>query len=261
VYGLNQAAHDGLLLVPDQGSHNEMLFPADRFCGGPFAEVEFFRVQADHRTSMEQSAKQAWIFTGMALLGVVIFGYATGVLMGPYVPVIGERLPELTCLQLAFTGARAAEVLGSFSPEQRTAIAGLLIPGDVVFAWGYGFLLTGLLGLLTLRLPATWQRPGKVLMWTPLLASTFDCLEDLALYQLAVAPAGSDLGLVPLLAGIAATLKYLNLSLLAPAYGIAGSIRGLAHDRRVGALLIYVLVVVNALAFFAKPATEIPACF
>lgn len=261
MYGLNQAAHDGLLLVPDQGSHNEMLFPADRFCGGPFAEVEFFRVQADHRTSMEQSAKQAWIFTGMALLGVVIFGYATGVLMGPYVPVIGERLPELTCLQLAFTGARAAEVLGSFSPEQRTAIAGLLIPGDVVFAWGYGFLLTGLLGLLTLRLPATWQRPGKVLMWAPLLASAFDCLEDLALYQLAVAPAGSDLGLVPLLAGIAATLKYLNLSLLAPAYGIAGSIRGVAHDRRVGALLIYVLVVVNALAFFAKPATEIPACF
>jgi hypothetical protein len=210
---------------------------------------------------MDQSSKQTWLFTGMTLLGVAIFGYATGVLMGPFVPVLGERLSELTCLQLAFTGGRAAEVLGSFSPEQRTAIAGLLIPGDIVFAWGYGFLLTGLLGLLTLRLPSSWQRVGKVLMWTPLLASAFDCLEDLFLYQLAVAPAGSDYGVMALLAGIAATLKYLNLSVLAPAYGIAGSIRGVTHDRRVGALVIYVLVVVNAVAFVAKPLTEIPACF
>jgi hypothetical protein len=210
---------------------------------------------------MDQSSKQTWLFTGMTLLGVAIFGYATGVLMGPFVPVLGERLSELACLQLAFTGGRAAEVLGAFSPEQRTAIAGLMIPGDLVFAWGYGFLLTGLLGLLTLRLPSNWQRLGKVLMWTPLLASAFDCLEDLALYQLAVAPVGSELGVVPLLAGIAATLKYLNLSVLAPAYGIAGSIRGVTHDRRFGALAIYVLVVVNAVAFVAKPLTEIPACF
>ena len=197
----------------------------------------------------------------MSLLGAAIFGYATGVLMGPFVPVLGEQLPHITCLQLAFTGARATEVLGSFSPEQRTAIAQLMFPGDAVFAWGYGFLLTGLLGLLTLRLPSNWQRLGKVLMWAPLLASAFDCLEDLSLYQLAVAPAGSDLGVVPLLAGLAAALKYLNLSALAPAYGIAGSIKGMTHDRRPGALLIYGLVVVNAVAFVAKPLQEIPACF
>jgi len=197
----------------------------------------------------------------MTLLGVAIFAYATGVLMSPVVPVLGERLAELTCLQLAFTGARAAEVLGSFSPEQRAAIAQLMFPGDVVFAWGYGFLLTGLLGLLSLRLPPNWQGLGRVLMWTPLLASMFDSLEDWSLYQLAVAPAGSDLGVVPLLGGIAATLKYLNLSVIAPAYGIAGSIRGVAHDRRLGALVIYALVVVNAVAFVAKPLTEIPACF
>ena len=210
---------------------------------------------------MDQSSKRAGFLIGMTLLGVAIFGYATGVLMSPVVPVLGERLAELTCLQLAFTGGRAAEVLGSFSPEQRTAIAQLLFPGDLVFAWGYGFLLTGLLGLLTLRLPSNWQRVGMVLMWTPLLASAFDCLEDLFLYQLAVAPAGSDYGVVPLMAGIAATLKYLNLSVVAPAYGIAGSIRGVTHDRRVGALVIYVLVVVNAVAFVAKPLQEIPACF
>jgi hypothetical protein len=210
---------------------------------------------------MDHSSKSPWFFAAMTVLGVVIFGYATGVLMGPIVPVLGDRLAELTCLQLAFTGARAAEVLGSFSPEQRSAIAQLLIPGDLVFAWGYGFLLTGLLGLLTLRLPASWQRLGNVLKWTPLLASTFDCFEDLSLFRLAVVPAGSELGLVPLLAGIAATLKYLSLSVLAPAYGIAGSIRGLSHDRRIGALVIYALVVLNAVAFVAKPLAEIPACF
>lgn len=136
-----------------------------------------------------------------------------------------------------------------------------MFPGDVVFAWGYGFLLTGLLGLLTLRLPSRWQSLGKVLMWTPLLASAFDCLEDLALYRLALAPVGSDLGFVPLLGGTAATLKYLNLSVIAPAYGIAGSSKGLTHDRGPGALVIYALVVVNAVAFVAKPLTEIAACF
>lgn len=197
----------------------------------------------------------------MTLLGVVIFGFATGILMAPIVPVLGDRLAELTCLQLAFTGARAAEILGSFSPEQRLAIAQLLIPGDLVFAWGYGFLLTGLLGLLTLRLPAPWQRLGKVLQWAPLLASIFDCLEDFSLFRLAIAPAGSELGVVPLLAGFAATLKYLSLSVLAPVYGIAGSIKGMNHDRRVGAVVIYALVVLNAVAFVAKPLAEIPACF
>lgn len=197
----------------------------------------------------------------MALAGVGIFGYATGVLMGPFAPVLGDRLPELTCLQVAFTGARFTEVFASFTPEQQAAITQLLIPGDLVFAWGYGFLLSGLLGLLTLRLPASWQRTGRLLMWTPLLASALDCLEDLCLHALAVAPAGTDPGLLPLLAGTAATLKYLNLSVLAPAYGLAGSIKGLAHDRRVAALLVYLLVVVNAMAFVARPLQQVPACF
>lgn len=210
---------------------------------------------------MDQPVRQAWIFATLTLLGVALFGYATGVLMGPYAPVLGDRMAELTCLQLAFTADRFTAVFGSFGPAQQEAIARLLMPGDMVFAWGYGFLLTGLLGLLTLRLPANWQRAGRVLMWTPLLASAFDCVEDLCLLKLAVAPAGSDPGLLPLLAGISASLKYLNLSALAPGYGIAGSIRGLMHDRRIGALLIYLLVVVNAIAFVAKPLQQIPACF
>jgi len=210
---------------------------------------------------MNQSSGQAWIFAGMTLAGVAVFGFATGVLMGPHAAVLGDRLPELTCLQVAFTGERFAGVFGSFTPAQQAAIAQLLVPGDVVFAWGYGLLLTGLLGLLTLRLPASWQRAGRFLMWTPLLAAALDCLEDLCLHALVVAPPGAEPGLLPLAAGVAATLKYLNLSVLAPAYGIAGSLKGLAHDRRAGALAIYLLVIVNGLAFLARPLQQIPPCF
>lgn len=210
---------------------------------------------------MNYPVRQDWMFAGLALLGAAIFGYATGVLMGPWAPVLGDRLPELTCLQVAFTGERFAAVFGSFSAEQQVAIARLLVPGDMVFAWGYGCLLTGLLGLMTLRLPDSWQPAGRILMWTPLLASALDCLEDLCLHQLAVAPAGSDPGALPLLAGIFATLKYLNLSVIAPAYGIAGSLKAFGQDRRPGALVIYLLVVVNALAFLARPLQQVPACF
>ena len=202
-----------------------------------------------------------WLYIGMTLLGMALFGYATGVLMAADAAIIGPRLPELTCLQLAFTPERAATVLGVFNEVERAAIGRLLIPGDLVFAFGYGFLLTGLLGLLTLRLPADWQRYGRVLMWTPLVASVLDCIEDAFLYQIVVAPAGAEPALAPLLAGIAAVLKYLNLSVLAPAYGIAGSLRGLGFDRRPAALLVYLLVVVNAAAFVARPLQQIPPCF
>lgn len=200
-------------------------------------------------------------FAVMALLGFAVFGYATGVLMAPWAPVIGERLAELTCFQLAFTAERALALLGSFSAEERAAIAALLVPGDLVFALGYGLLLSGLLGLLTLRLPPNWQRWGRLLTWAPLGASLLDCIEDLFLWQMAIAPLEADPGLAPRLAGIAAVLKYLLLSALAPAYGIAGSIRGLGIDRRPGAIFIYLLVVANAVAFVARPLQQIPACF
>jgi hypothetical protein len=205
-------------------------------------------------------AQSARFFAIMTFLGVAIFGYATGVLMGPHAAVIGERLPELTCLQIAFSSERANEVIGAFSAAEQAAIARLLVPGDVVFAWGYGLLLAGLLGLLTLRLPPDWQRWGRVLMWTPLLASGFDCVEDVLLLQVVDAGVGADHGAIPLLAGIAATLKYLNLSVIAPAYGMLGSVKGITVDRRWDAWLVYVLVIVNAVAFVARPLQQIPPC-
>jgi hypothetical protein len=210
---------------------------------------------------MTELSRLSLRYVAMALAGVALFGYATGVLMAPAAAAFGDRLGELTCLQVAFTAERVAAVLRPFSAEQVGAIAGLLRPGDMVFAWGYGLLLTGLLGLLTLRLPDDWQRAGRWLLWAPLVASLFDCSEDYFLHQLVTAPAGADPGGAPLLAGLSATAKYLLLSGVAPAYGIAGTIKGLTVDRRTGALLVYALVVVNAVAFVAKPLQQVPPCF
>ncbi len=209
---------------------------------------------------MPHVRRETWTFTALALAGMAVFGYATGVLMAPGAAVLGDRLPELTCLQVAFTGERVATVLAAFSPEERAAIASLLKPGDMVFAWGYGLLLTGLLGLLTIRLPDGWQRVGRWLMWAPLGASALDCLEDLCLHALVTAPAGSPPGLLPLAAGIAATTKYLLLSGIAPAYGIAGTVQGIRTDRRAGSWVVYVLVVLHAIAFAARPLQQIPPC-
>jgi hypothetical protein len=181
--------------------------------------------------------------------------------MGPWAPVLGDRLEELTCLQLAFTPARAAAVLASFSTEQREAIGHLLVPGDLVFAFGYGFLLTGLLGLLTLRLPATWQRAGSLMMWAPLAASVLDCAEDWFLYQVNGAAVVTDTGLAPLLGGVAASLKYLLLSGVTPAFGLAGSVRSFATDRRPGALVLYALVILTGLSMVARPLQQVPNCF
>jgi hypothetical protein len=163
--------------------------------------------------------RSAWFHAALALLGFGIFGYATGVLMAPAAAVIGDRVGDLTCLQLAFTAERALAVLDTFPPGQRAVIPQLLVPGDIVFAWGYGLLLTGLLGLVTLRLPANWQRVGWIITWTPLLASALDVTEDIFLYRIATAGPEAAIGGAALAAGLAASVKYLFLSGIAPAWG------------------------------------------
>ena len=206
-------------------------------------------------------SRAPWAFGLMALAGFLLFGLATGIIMAPHAAVIGDRLSDMTCLQVAFTTPRMMAVLGSFSAEERAAIAQLLVPGDMIFALAYGLLLSGLLGLLTLRLPPAWQRWGFVLMWAPLAATGLDWLENLALVHLASIFPARGPGWLPLAAGLLATLKYLCLSIAAPAYGIAGSIKGFTIDRRTGALLLYAFVILNAIAFFLRPAQQIPACF
>jgi len=213
------------------------------------------------RVFMPDTPRTRWSFAGLAVLGVLLFGFATGVLMAPWAPVLGERLEELTCLQLAFTPERAAAVLGSFDEAQREAIANLLVPADLVFAFGYGLLLAGLLGLLTLRLPASWQRAGTWLTWAPLVASVFDCFEDAFLQSITLAADPAATGMLPLWAGLSASVKYLLLSVVTPAYAVAGSAKGLGVDRRPGALVTYLLVSLLALSMLARPLQQIPLCF
>lgn len=213
------------------------------------------------RVYLNDTARTRWVLTVMALFGAGLFGVATGVLMAPWAPALGERLGELTCLQLAYTPARADAVLATFTPVQREAIGHLLVPADLVFAFGYGFLLSGVLGLLALRLPEGWQGPGAVLAWAPLVASVLDCIEDGFLFQVNAAASAADTGFAPLLAGIAATLKYLCLSVITPAFAVAGSAKGLATDRSPGALVIYALATLLGLSMVARPLQQVAACF
>ena len=204
-------------------------------------------------------------FTGMALLGMLVFGLATGVLMAPHAPALGDRMAELTCLQLAFSPARAAAVVLSFEPAAQAAIARLLVPGDVTFAWGYGLLFAGLIGLLTRRLEGAWLRAGALVVWMPPAAALFDCIEDLFLFsivnQLIAAPEVAVAPLLPALAGIFAVLKYIALSVISPAFSLAGSVQVLRSDRSAGAWVTCVLVSLLALSMVMRPLQQIPDCF
>jgi len=206
-----------------------------------------------------------WILSAMALAGLAVFAFAIGVLMLPHSPALGDRLPEMTCLQVAFTAVRATSIIMSFTYEQQVAMANLLLPGDATFAWGYGLVLAGLVGLLARRFDGTWLRVGAIVMWMPIAASVLDVIEDLFLYaivaQLVANPSAIVAAELPLLAGIAATLKYLALIVVTPAYSIVGILHGLRVDRSAGALLVYFLLLIVCISMIMRPLQQIPACF
>ena len=205
-------------------------------------------------------------FSLLSLSGVIVFALAVGVVMQPAAQVVGqERLSELVCLQLAFTPERAQSVLFAFSAESRAAIAELLIPGDAMLAWGYGLLLAGLTGLLAMRLPSKWMRVGAIAMWIPLLASTLDCIENVFLYAIVMgvveSPELQPVAMLTAIGGTVSTLKWIALSVLTPAFGFAGIVKGFTVDRSFGAITVYVLLFVTLLSMVAKPIQDIPACF
>jgi hypothetical protein len=213
------------------------------------------------RVMFSGSSRWGTTFGVLAALGFVLFGLATGVLMAPWAPLLGDRLGELTCLQVAFTPARAAAVLAAITPSEREAFRNLLAPGDLALALGYGLLLTGLLGLVVRRLPAGWQPLGSLLMWAPLAAAACDWVEDAFLYQLAALPAVPETSLLPLAAGIAATVKYLLLSVVTPVFALVGSSKAAGVDRGAGSVALYVLVVLLSLSMLFRPLQQLPACF
>jgi hypothetical protein len=139
----------------------------------------------------------------------------------------------------------------------------LLIPGDVIFAWGYGLVFAGVLGLLTTRMQGKWLTFGSLLMWAPLCASLFDVFEDLGLHSTVSAVVSGDQQLsafVVLLTTICASIKYLLLAGVAPVYGLAGVVKAATTDRRLRSIGLYVFVVLVALSMVQKPLAEIPAC-
>ena len=205
-------------------------------------------------------------FAAMSLAGLGIGALAINRLMLPHSAPLGDPMGELTCLQLAFTSERAASLVGSFSPEAQAAILKLLIPGDVTFAWSYGLILAGLVALLARRLDGAWLRVGAVAMWFPLAASVLDCIEDVILFRMVsflIAGDGAAASLPAawaLLASTAASLKYIFLCVLTPAYSIGGIVQGLRSDRSVGALTIYALLLFVIISIVARPLQQIPAC-
>lgn len=206
------------------------------------------------------------VFSLVAVAGLLVFGTAVGVLMQPAAAQLDPaRMGELVCFQLAFTPERAADVVLSFPEESRAAIGQLLIPGDFALAWGYGLVLFGLLGLMTMRLPESWQPAGAILMFAPLFASLFDCIENLFLYaivqQLVADPEVVMAPILPILAGTAATTKWIALSLISPLYGAIGIIQAARIDRRFSSWVVYVLLFISLASMVNKPITDIPACF
>ena len=205
------------------------------------------------------------LLAAMAFFGVAIFAFAVGVLMLPHSEVLGDRMAELTCLQLAFTPERASEIVLSFGPEARQAIAALLVPGDVTFAWSYGLLLAGLVGLLTRRLDGAWFLAGSIVVWMPLIASVLDCIEDLFLFDivttLIAAPEGPVSPILPALASTAATVKYLALCVVTPVFSVAGTVQALRTDRSISALVLYVILLLAVISMVMRPAQQLPACY
>ena len=210
------------------------------------------------------SSRATWFFAIALLAGLGIGGFAIGRLMLPHSTPLGERMGEMTCLQLVFTGERATSLILSFSTEAQAAILRLLIPGDLTFAWSYGLILFGLLGLLVLRLNGIWRRIGVYAMWFPLVASLLDSIEDLFLFKivsLVIDDSATSLpGILPLAASTAATLKYVFLCVLTPVFAVGGVIQGLRSDRSIGALVVYALLIYAVGSIVLRPLQQIPAC-
>lgn len=211
------------------------------------------------------SSRAYGVFSAAAVAGVGVFAFSIGRLMLPHSGPLGDRIGEMTCLQLAFTSQRATDLILSFPPEARLAMSKLLVPGDLTFAWSYGLILFGLLGLLALRLSGAWKDIGIYAMWFPLTASLLDSIEDILLYGIVTAllddPAASVSAFSPLAASIAATIKYIFLCLLTPLFAVGGVIQGLRSNRSIGSYVVYILVIYAIASIVIRPLQQVPACF
>lgn len=192
---------------------------------------------------------QMWLWAAV-VLGLVLFATALSTLMLPYSRIVEERsAQDLTCLQIPFTQARAASIVESYDAEANAAARTLHFPGDTLFPIGYALLYSGLIGLVARRQPEAWLRFGLWAMLFPVVAMVFDWTENFFIVQMLTI--GADQGSaaipawMPLVGGIAGSLKYLSLSVLTPAYGLAAIGRSFITRRpplTAGAVVTYVIV-------------------
>ncbi len=204
----------------------------------------------------------------MVVVGLMIFASSLSLLMVPYSSVIEETGgKDLTCLQIPFTTARAAEIINSYSDDARSAARSLHMPGDLIFPMGYALLYSGLIGLIVRHQEGRWLQIGLVVMFFPFMAMVLDWIENaFILRMLAIAAeesAESIQAWMPALGGLAGTLKYAFLSLLTPLFGMAVIAKSIVTNQprpTVGLAITYLL----AFGMFAfslfQLFTEIPPC-
>jgi hypothetical protein len=193
---------------------------------------------------------RAWFFAA-SILGLVLFGLALSTMMLPYSRIIEERSSQdLTCLHVPFTQARAAAIIDDYDSAARAAARSLHFPGDTLFPLGYALMYGGLIGLIVNRQEGVWLRVGAVVIFFPFVAMVFDWIENLfILRMLAIATSQSTSaipGWLPLFGGIAGSIKYVVLSVLAPLYGIAAIVRSFAVRQTAVKLGLVVLDLVAA---------------
>jgi hypothetical protein len=79
--------------------------------------------------------------------------------------------------------------------------------------------------------------------------------------RLAADPSATVPAILPLLAGIVSTLKWIALCVITPVWGFAGIVKGLTCDRSWSALMVYALLFIVLLSMVIKPVQDIPPCF
>ena len=165
-------------------------------------------------------------FIAMAVAGLLIFSLSLSLLMVPYSTVIEENEGgDLTCLHIPFTKSRAAAILNSYNAEALEAAQSLHFPGDLIFPIGYALLYAGLIGLLLRGQQGWWLRAGLVVLALPFVAMLFDWIENLFILRMLAITAEEGAAAIParlpLIGGIAGSIKYVALSLVTPLFGIA----------------------------------------
>jgi hypothetical protein len=113
----------------------------------------------------------------------------------------------IVAYELAYSPQQADTILRAWGPEVvPQARRSLLV--DFAFMPAYALLLAGITLLITRRLPpGIWRTAGLTLALAPFISAVSDALENLMLLRL-LGTAGSVPALPPLVAGLAATVKF-----------------------------------------------------